>query len=469
MIRRRLLPLLAIAVGLAACDREPAPLLDLSSGRPSVVLIGLDTFRADHLGCYGNADVETPRLDEFARSAILFEDCASTSTWTLPSFASLFTGLLPQRHGAIGGRHTELDPSVVTLAEILGAQGYRTAGLVAVDYLTGHFGLDRGFERHRAYVGGRVSGRNETYAIPAFRAIGRLAAAPSFLFLHYFDAHAPYTAPEPFHRKYYEGDPTVVPQDPARRIEVIHGPTNRAAGDPSRLYQWLEGVRDLEYPVREYAAGVSYLDGRVGAALDTLEARGRFEDSIVIVVADHGEHLTEHDLYFTHRFPYRECLQVPLMIRLPGGQGGGTRVADPVSLVDLLPTLADLLQVPLETPVDGISLVGALRGEPLPDRVLFAEYGGREGNKVKAAWDREHRYLEFHLDSGVHRELYDRRRDPDERVDLAAGEPDRVARFQAALDREFGPERRLRVGGEKEGATLDPEVEERLRALGYIE
>jgi arylsulfatase A-like enzyme len=157
------------------------------------------------------------------------------------------------------------------------------------------------------------------------------------------------------------------------------------------------------------------------------------------------------------------------MIRLPGGVEGGRRVEEPVSLVDLLPTLLDLLDLPHEFSTDGLSLTGAMRGEKVPDRVLFAEYGGRPHNKVKAVWNDRYRYIEFELEGWNRGELYDRRRDPRETEDLSQRRPEKVAEFEALLDRRFGPERRILLEGSTASDPVDPEVEARLRALGYID
>jgi arylsulfatase len=460
---------IALALAGSGCaDRTPQPLVDLSQGPPSLVLIGIDTFRADHLGCYGNREVRTPNLDRFAEQAILFEDCNAASTWTLPSFASVFTGLWPVHHGALGGKHRHLDPAVPTLAEILKKQGYYTNAFVAVDFLTGHFGMARGYDRLGAFVHGPVTGRLEQYQKRMLRVPRYLRQDPWFLFVHYFDAHDPYRPPPPFDRMYYEGDPSA--ESPGHEIDVIYSDRNRLRADPKRRYKWLNGVRDLRFPVAQYAAGVTYVDHHVGALLDSLDTTGKLDRSIVVVLADHGEHLTEHDIYFTHLLPYAECLHVPLMIRLPGGRAGGTRIHEPVSLVDVLPTLCDLMGIPLPAPVDGVSLVPLLRGGHLPPRILLAERGSNPSHLIKAAWDADYRLIDFFEDGRSRFELYDRRRDPGELHDLASEAPPALDRLRDELDRVFGPERRLIDRLEPgEDEPLDPAVERRLRALGYVD
>ena len=363
----------------------------------------------------------------------------------------------------------QIDETLPVLPEILQTRGYETFGFVAVDFMGKAFGMDRGFDEFSAHLHGPVSTRFRSYH---GRVAGTLSVPPEepwFGLVHYFDAHDPYRPPKPFDRMYYEGDPTVEPEDPARSIDVIYEESNRIQQNPQKRYPWLSAYRDLMFPVKQYAAGVTHVDDHLGNIFTRLEETGRYDDSIIVVVADHGEHLTEHDIYFTHRFPYAEVLQVPLMIRLPGAVEGGRRVPDPVSLVDVLPTLMELIGEPLESPVDGISLVPAMRGEPVPERLLFAEYG--TGNRVwaKSVWNHEWRYTEIRETTKGSRELFDRRVDPREENDLSEERPEVVETFRAAMDLHFGPERRWIAREDAEAVPIDDETAERLRALGYIE
>lgn len=447
------------------------PLVDVSEGLPNVVLIGLDTFRADHIGALGSDLARTPQLDRFAAESIVFTDCASTSTWTLPAFASVFTGRLPAEHRTIGGEWIRLPMDEIPLAERLKANGYHTTAFVAVDYLGKEFGMDRGFDRHLNHSQFPVNGRLEHYDRRLRNVLRVPPREPWFLFAHYFDAHDPYEAPAPFGRMYYEGDEKVEPGDPARSIDVIYSERNRIRQNPQRRYAWLEGVRDLEFPVREYAAGVSYVDHHVGVTLDSMRSTGVLDESIVIILADHGEHLTEHDTFFTHRWPYAETLQVPLMIRLPRGVGAGMRIDAPVSLVDVLPTLLDLLGLESAPGLTGQSLTGLMRGEGAEPRLLFAEYGAKSEWNARSVWDADWRYTEF-VDGGVlTASLFDRRADPREEHDLAPEHPELVELYAAALQARFGSDRPsiLVPGAVAPEVELDPETRARLQALGYVD
>jgi len=469
-MRRQFLAVLALLVLSGCASDPPAPLVDLTEGKPNVILIVVDTFRADHLGAYGNDAVKTPHLDAFAAEAILFEDASSTSTWTLPSVASLYTGREPKAHRAIGAKHRRIDESLPVMAEVLKVRGYATWGQVAVDFLGPSFGMDRGFDNLDTQLHGAVSTRYRSYQSRVAGALSVPPASPWFGLIHFFDAHDPYRPPQPFDGMYYEGDPKKVPDDPSRRIDVIYDTErNRIGMNPEKRYSWLEGIQDLQYPVAQYAAGVTQVDDHLGGLFTRFRDSGRFDDSIVIVVADHGEHLTEHDLYFTHRFPYAETLHVPLMIRLPGGVQGGRRVTEPVSVVDVLPTLMELIGEPLESAVDGISLVGAMRGEPIEERLLFAEFGSGARVWAKSVWNADWRYTEIKDKKVRTAELFDRRADPREENDVAAERSDVVETFRAALDLHYGTERRWVDTGESKAVPIDEETAERLRALGYIE
>jgi arylsulfatase len=166
---------------------------------------------------------------------------------------------------------------------------------------------------------------------------------PLFTFLHYFDAHAPYAPPPPFARMYYEGDERA-PGVPV--LDFLRSSANAAPNRDGGMYDWLAGVTDLRFPAREYAAGVSYTDDHVGQIVAELKRRQRYDDTLIIVVADHGEHLGEHGLWFTHTLPYQETLHVPLLVKLPLCRAAGRLIDTPVSTLDLLPTLLDWLDLP---------------------------------------------------------------------------------------------------------------------------
>jgi arylsulfatase A-like enzyme len=460
----------AAALLLASAGATPGAAAPQSAGndqRLSLVLIGLDTFRADHLGCYGNREVRTPELDALARESVLFENCYANATWTLPSYATLLTGLMPHEHSLIGGEYQTLARDHLTLAQLLRSAGWFTRAIVAVDWLTRAFNLERGFVKHEAHVDSPVSGRLRIYQRRVVDFVSHPRARPYFLFAHYFDTHDPYDPPAPWARMYYAGDP----RDPANTsLAVIHGPRNRVEHTVEQRYRWLDGITDLQY-----AAGVTFLDHHIGEVIAAMRASGELDRAIVVVTADHGEHLTEHDIYFTHRYPYEENLHVPLLIRLPGAEHGGRRVSELVALLDVLPTLLELLQVQAPYPLEGRSLVPLLRGSALPAAkgtlagLHFAEYGADVPGYTKAVWNARWRLIRFVEPDSTWVELYDRQVDRAETRNLAGEHSDVVAELQAALDRRFPTSSPLSsAGAPAEAAPLDAEALERLRALGYI-
>ncbi len=327
---------------------------------------------------------------------MLFERCYATANWTLPSFASVFTGLLPYRHGVIGGDLRKLPDRIRTLPQILGDHGYRREAFAAVPYFRSDFSISRGFEKVHLFTDGPVTARLETYQEQVLEWLRKPPDDPWFLLVHYYDAHHPYGAPEPFDGMYYSGDP----RDPSETsLSVVYSERNRLRKRKSEYYRWLQGITDIEYPIAQYAAGVSYVDRAVGGLVDVLRATGALDDTLVVLLADHGEQLTEHDTYFFHNWPYEEGLHVPLIVRLPGGQGRGLRIDADVSLLDVLPTLLELMAIPVEVGGDGESVVNLIRGSRSRDRLFFAEHGSPGDRElVKTVWDAIHRLLLFRVD-----------------------------------------------------------------------
>ncbi len=408
----RLALLLGILTLLAGCDA--------SRTRPDIILITLDTTRADRLGCYGYPLASTPHLDAFATEAILLENAVTAIPITTPSHATMFTGLTPLRHGVHNNGTFYLDPHHLILAEQLAAQGYQTAAFVSAFVLHEQFGLARGFSVYDDdLIDERSAFETNARALPYLQQAG---TDPLFLWVHYFDPHTPWEPPEPF--------------------------ASQTRGTV-------------------YDAEISAMDAAFGDLIAALRQAGRYEDAHIFVLGDHGEGLRDHGEREHGIFLYEETLRIPFLWKPPQSTGG-RRDATLAGTVDLLPTVFELvgLPAPAQESVDGISLTGLLTGEKLPARDgLYAEtlfpYYNFEWSPLFAWRTAQAKFIE-----APRPELYELSRDPQERENRYAEDLERATRMAKRL-RNY----RLRHGQSAtipEEGSISPEVEERLRSLGYV-
>lgn len=394
----------------------------------SLLLVTLDTVRADRLGSYGYAAAETPWLDRLAREGVRFEQASASVPLTLPSHASLLSGLLPPHHGLRNNGAGVFPEGTSTLATLLSGSGYRTGAFIGAFVLDRRFGLGRGFEVYddeipRDPTAGVVLEAERPGREVVDRALawlGQDSSRPFFLWVHLYDAHAPYAPPSP----------------------------------------WRE-----RHPGRPYDGEISSVDEQVGRLLEELEKRGLAGRTAVAVVADHGEGLGEHGELTHGLLLYEPTLRVPFLLRSPGLPAGSV-IRTPVSLVDLAPTLAGLLGKSLTPPsgraLDGRDLSAALRAgeEPAPADV-YAEtrYPALFGwSPLSSLRRREIKYI-----AAPKPELYDLARDPGEATNLAAaaGEADRLRGFAGRLAE-------IEAGAvETPRGAVDAETRARLASLGY--
>ncbi len=309
--------------------------------RPNVLLVTIDTLRADRLGCYGRSAAKTPWIDRLAREGVRFERCYASAPLTRPSHATILTGLEPFHHGVRDNLSMALPEGLPTLAALLGGEGWTSAAIVASDPLVRASGLDRGFGAYDDDLDAtapRPEGhfRERTADQVADRALGFLEGAgrrgPFFLWAHFFDPHAEYSPPAEYRR----------------------------AGTP-------------------YDGEIAFVDAQLGRILAALEESGRLDDTIVVVTADHGEGLGDHGEATHGYFLYDSTLRVPLVVRWASGLEPGTSVADPVRLVDVCPTILDLAGVEGPPDQDGLSLSSAAKGGAVDARVAHAEAWERLG------------------------------------------------------------------------------------------
>ncbi len=363
----------------SGCASDPAPQAPPLPGRPNIVLVSLDTVRWDHTTLAGYHRPTTPALAELAAlpGSTTFERAYAGAAWSLPSYASLFTGLDAMGHG-VGFLRTELDPAHATLAEALSAYGYRTAAFTSGPHLHPSTGLNRGFATYDHLDN---LGPMAPMVDGALSWIDQRPPEPFFLFLVGYDAHSPYAAPSAFAELFdpdYDGflhyATSDVPDDPCERrgatrtcLRVFPGRMRGGGIDPA----------DQAHTAAHYDAAVRAADYGLGRLLDGLEQRGLLEDSLLVVLADHGESLGEEKGRFHHDDQVGDAVfHVPLVIRLPGGQAPAARSDALISLVDLSPTLLELLQMQPPASAKGHSFLAELglpsAHEPGHDAVIGA-------------------------------------------------------------------------------------------------
>ena len=437
---------------------------------PNVIVVLVDTLRADRLGVYGNRNGLTPYLDGLARRGTVFSNAYAPSSWTCPSVASLFTSRYPSQH-QVTTLDARISDSEVTLAERLQQARYRSLGFVANLRLTEQLGYGQGFEHWNAYLSAtklradrlrrRLLSAPELTAAPG-------AQSPVFLYVHYMEPHAPYNMP-PRYRKKFErrSDPSIDSTAAAQKLLDLNFGALSAAE--------LDNLSSL------YDAEVAFLDDELRRLMTGLEARGLLQHSIVVVTADHGEELGEHQLVGHGVSLYNQELHVPLIVV---GQGvpAGQMVREPVSLTDVAPSLLALIGQPAEPRFQGRSLVPLLKGESAPADVvaeLFPVSTTFDARRHSSAIVRgNHKLLTIagNWRTVADAELYDLAADPAETKpvgyvggprQLPSGSPD-LALAQDLVRALQQTETRLASSATpQERAPIDEKMRERLRALGY--
>ena len=387
-----------------------------------IILISIDTLRADRLPVYGYRKVETPAIDALAAESVVFDQAWAHSPLTLPSHASMFTGRLPFEHGVRDNMGFSLKDGTPTLASLLAGRGYATAGFVSAYVLRRDTGIAAGFATYDdalpAASPEKATGEVQRDGAQTLAAAETWLAGRTdqkwFLFLHLYEPHSPYEPPERFRR----------------------------FTDP-------------------YDGEIAYTDELVGRFIETLKRRGDYDRALIVFLSDHGEGLGDHGEMEHGIFLYSETTKVPLIAKLPGAREAGRRVASPVQHVDLVPTILNQIGAPVPQGLRGRSLVPAFEGKTVADAGLYAEalypryhFGWSE---LYALTDARYRFIRAPKD-----ELYDIQEDPGERRSVAAErESTRVAMRQAL--------EQLMAGASVDApAQMTSESQQRLRALGYV-
>ncbi len=427
---------LLAAVGFAVARfARPHPL--------NVLMIVMDTTRADRCTIDGYARPTTPRLAEYARQGVLYRDAWSSANWTGPAHASLFTGLLPEHHGFHHGSRPYLPLGADTLAKRLADSGYATACFSNNLSVSPETQLNQGFETFVPFYERRVRTppwARETHEEAATWARTQFRdGKPFFLFINDMEAHLPYSPPESVAAQFIRGSPTKEQRDAAGKY-----------GFPRFLGYDLgvDDVTDAEWRLLSdlYDAEVATLDEEIGGLLDVLKEEGILDRTLVVVTADHGENLGDHHLS-EHSFGmHRSLLHVPLLLRMPGKFDGGRVVDDVVRIEDVYPTVLEACGVAAPSGLDGVPLTRGLSGrtavatQPTRDEyapMIKERFPKADATKLLRAVDSAYdgRFHLLRYSDGVE-ELYDVKSDPDESRDLAKSSPDVAAKLRALMPRQ---------------------------------
>jgi arylsulfatase A-like enzyme/Tfp pilus assembly protein PilF len=384
-----------------------------------VVLISLDTCRADYLSCYGYARPTTPHIDALARQGYLFRHTMTPIPVTLPAHTSMLTGTIPPHHGKHENKDMHFDPAHVTLAALLKTRGFRTGAFVGAQVLNGRLGLNRGFDTYDDRFN-QSERRAEEVNRVAFAWLEEQQDNPVFLFLHYYDPHDAYDPPEPFATTFKESP---------------------------------------------YAGEIAYADHCIGEVIAKLKSLDMYESSLIIVTGDHGEMLGEHGETTHMYFIYQSAMKVPLVYKLPGSNAAH-KIDNLASIIDIVPTVCDLVDIDPPAGIQGKNLAGYFRNKPPPpeDRHLYCEslYPTKyEASSLLGLMSRQWKYIQT-----TRPELYDLQKDPGEQTNLVAQEPHRARILKDRLAQILEQTVRQKEG--REDKPLDAELLKHLRSLGYV-
>jgi arylsulfatase A-like enzyme len=474
---------LVLALASLACPGaskpkpSPGPLALGTPGSPAatpragtdtnVLLVTIDTLRADHLGLYGYARRTSPNLDAFAKEGTVFDQAYTFWPKTRASFIMMMTGRRPSQNG-YSKTHPVLLDFNPTLASVLGDAGYATAAVLDNANLAGSNGYSKGFATYRetweekALASEAERARAITDAGVAFlQDAGR--SKPFFLWLHYVSPHAPYTPPAPYDTMFL--DDAVAKSRPLKVVRGFFG------GIPE---PWaVKGQDRLGYYVAQYDGEIAAVDHELGRVFEALRASRHWGRTLVIVSSDHGESLGEHDYYFDHGADlFDPSLRIPLVVVAPGSPGG-RRSQGLVSTLDLLPTVLDAVKVSYTPDLAGKSVLPALAGGELADRPrLFAQ----NDMNLTAAFDRRFKLVAQPVRDKRRLDLFDRQADPAETRNISREQPDtlrvqlrELELFADRAEREWSRTRPLTEGKPEGERPMSIDACEQLRALQYVD
>ena len=429
---------------------------DAARPRPNIVIYLIDTMRRDHVGVYGYERNTTPRMDELAQDAVVFEEAYAPSGWTKPSVGTVLSGVNPPRHGAITRSHA-LPEDVKVLGEYLSPLGYHTAAIVTNPNIIPFWGFDQGFD---TFYDVREETRTrrvnaDTVTEWTIRHLAQAIQSPWFLYIHTMDPHSPYEPPAPYDAMFTD--------DPAKGLP---SPAGIAPDTPEDVFH---------STVARYDAEIAFNDAQFGLLMDYLKQQGLYQDALIIVVADHGEEFLDHEEAGHGHTLYQELVHIPMMIKWPGNEYGGSRARFRSGLIDVVPTVLSYLGAELPAELEGMAVLPLLSGAAPadPNRVLYFDLdlvraNGGALNVSQAVLAGAYKYVE--VASPEERcMLFDLGRDPEEKSNLFGDDSAVVRRLDEQLnsyvaDSTAGLHLRL----VNEGGTTDRVVEGLLKTDGHF-
>lgn len=451
---------LLVALGCLLAGGCSRPRIDASAPPPNVVLISIDTLRADRLSLYGHDRPTSPNLEQLAQEAVVFERFLYSGGGTLPSHMSMMTSLNPITHGITNINKRVLEDQRVTLAEQLKEAGYTTAGFADGSWVQGRFGFAQGFDLYDD------SGGHFRKILPRAMAwIRKHRDEPFFLFLHTFDVHSsmrelPYECPDDLHELFSSDfDLAFDGCRDGRCASELLAWANSQIRSGEVTSSDLFTADEVKFMAALYDGCIRYVDREIGRLIRQLERLGIYDRTLLVVTSDHGEEFAEHGMFLHLQGGYEELSRIPLIFKLPGSEHGGTRVAHLAAMVDLMPTVLDVLDIPLNDQAQGTSLLPAI-AEDVAAREAIHMY------RVVSTG----RYKYF----SKTQELYDLLEDPREQKNLFSERPEVVAHLEelcrslSSEDQRRGKAFRAKQGVDSRVFEVTPEEEANLKALGYL-
>ncbi len=424
--------------------------------RPNVLFILIDALRADHLGCYGYQLPVSPFIDSIARQNIMFSQTIAQASYTTASTPSFFTSMYPSVT-LVYNRDVILNEKFITLAETLKNYGYITAAFAPNPSLKSRFNFGQGFDLYDDKIIGfweevpyKKFETAKKINARALRWLKKQLDTPYFLYLHYRDVHGPYVPPPEYKKLFYEQGGEI------RKL------TEKDYEAMNKYIRLEDDNQDLNYYLAQYDAEIKYSDDQIQYLINELKNLGAYENTLVIITADHGEEFLDHGDWNHGQGLYEELIHVPLIIKMPEGRIISNKINAQIGLIDLYPTILDVLGLTPYNKLQGKSLIPLIKGESPTNSPVFSEAKGGFVSIRKDGWKLiynkiSQEYLLFNLNA-----------DPKELHNLAQVEPQKLKKLSNLIQEYFKNNQKFLLGGQTDKPVLDEDTKNKLKALGYI-